>query len=401
MSLVERDPTSMFSLQGKYFEDISRYELLSAEQEVSLAQTIETGREAWFEAVTEGRELTDTESTQFHDGLAAREQFITANLRLVIHISRPYWKFNRNNIDHMDIFQLGNLGLEHAVEKFDWRAGYKFSTYASGWILNKVTEGISRESHMPINDHTKIKLRLLDFYEDFYENDSEILEDSGWSKERLETLRAYRVRDESPLSLDLPIMRTDREAPINLYDLIPDDATDDVEAYADAADTLNKVLEVARQSLSDQDYQAYIAILESTSNNNQIHSNLTKELDRTKSELQNIRRHVYAILRHPTSGLAADRDPELVWQRDGNCWESPTEIFFPKRGETITLAQKFCDSCPVKDQCLNYSLENSVNVGIWGSKSERQRRILRKQLGLGKTVAVTVIFLVFIMPKGT
>lgn len=102
-----------------YFHDISCSDLLTREEEIELAKRIEAGDEE------------------------ARKKLIESNLRLVISIAKNY---NPNGMSFMDIVQEGNIGLIRAVEKFDYRLGYKFSTYATWWIKQCINRAISNQS---------------------------------------------------------------------------------------------------------------------------------------------------------------------------------------------------------------------------------------------------------------
>jgi len=66
------------------------------------------------------------------------------------------------------------------------------------------------------------------------------------------------------------------------------------------------------------------------------------------------------------------------WMADGKCREYPAAVFFPRDGTGVIKAQRICATCPVNEQCLNYALENHVDHGIWGGKSERERRRLQR-----------------------
>jgi len=70
---------------------------------------------------------------------------------------------------------------------------------------------------------------------------------------------------------------------------------------------------------------------------------------------------------------------DLEWRVDGKCNGVDPDLFFPKRGESTSEAKKVCASCPVKSECLEFALATSEKYGIWGGKSERERRQIRKQ----------------------
>jgi RNA polymerase primary sigma factor len=144
-------------LVSQYLTAIGEYDLLTAEQEVELAQQIETGEDAAERL--ERREFRDKKEEielrrKVRLGREAKDAFLTANLRLVVANARRY--ANTSGIDFLDLIQEGNLGLIRAVEKFDWRKGFKFSTYATWWIRQAITRAIadkSRTVRIPVHLH--------------------------------------------------------------------------------------------------------------------------------------------------------------------------------------------------------------------------------------------------------
>lgn len=80
----------------------------------------------------------------------------------------------------------------------------------------------------------------------------------------------------------------------------------------------------------------------------------------------------------PGSGSGHD-EHQLAWQADALCAETDPEAFFPEKGGSTRDAKRICDSCDVRQQCLEYALQNDERFGIWGGLSERERRKLRKQ----------------------
>ena len=148
---VERDEEDLVRL---YLTDIGQYPLLTKDDEVRLAQAIEVGREAELLAAApkdltpaKHRELKRTTLT----GEGAQQTFVQSNLRLVVSIAK---KYQASGLPLLDLIQEGNLGLMHAVEKFDWRKGFKFSTYATWWIRQAITRGIAntgRTIRLPVH----------------------------------------------------------------------------------------------------------------------------------------------------------------------------------------------------------------------------------------------------------
>ena len=142
---------------SQYLATISEYELLTAAKEVDYAQKIEAGQDA--EACLEADDLSDSADEialrrMVRRGREAKDAFLTANLRLVVANARRYT--NTSGIDFLDLIQEGNVGLMRAVEKFDWRRGFKFSTYATWWIRQAITRAIadqSRTVRIPVHLH--------------------------------------------------------------------------------------------------------------------------------------------------------------------------------------------------------------------------------------------------------
>jgi RNA polymerase sigma factor (sigma-70 family) len=137
-----------------YLSDIGRHRLLTKDDEARLAQAAEAGREARSELAAGGG-LSPTRVRKLRqavrEGDLAVEAFINGNLRLVVSIAKRY---QGADLPLLDLIQEGNLGLIHAVEKFDWRKGFKFSTYATWWIRQAITRGIAnagRTIRLPVH----------------------------------------------------------------------------------------------------------------------------------------------------------------------------------------------------------------------------------------------------------
>ena len=149
---VERDEEDLVRL---YLTDIGQYPLLTKEGEVRLAQQIEAGTEARAELAAKGDALAPARKRELKRNLKRGEEaertFVQSNLRLVVSIAK---KYQASGLPLLDLIQEGNLGLMHAVEKFDWRKGFKFSTYATWWIRQAITRGIAntgRTIRLPVH----------------------------------------------------------------------------------------------------------------------------------------------------------------------------------------------------------------------------------------------------------
>src|SRR5947209_1991502 len=148
---VERDEEDLVRL---YLTDIGQYPLLTKDDEVRLAKAIEAGNEARTHIDGETG-LSGAKRREFrrvaNEGVNVQRTFVQSNLRLVVSIAK---KYQASGLPLLDLIQEGNLGLMHAVEKFDWRKGFKFSTYATWWIRQAITRGIAntgRTIRLPVH----------------------------------------------------------------------------------------------------------------------------------------------------------------------------------------------------------------------------------------------------------
>jgi RNA polymerase sigma factor (sigma-70 family) len=129
---------------GRYLADISRYPLLDRASERSLNDTIRAGAAAAqeLERCSDPQRCAELDA-RVAAGVAARRRFVESNLRLVVSVVKRY---QYTQMPLLDLIQEGNLGLLRAVDKFDARRGFRFSTYATWWIRQSVTRGIERSN---------------------------------------------------------------------------------------------------------------------------------------------------------------------------------------------------------------------------------------------------------------
>ena len=211
------DPLQLF------LKDISKVRLLTAAQEVNLAKRIESG------------------------DLRAKQEMVEANLRLVVSIAK---KYRNRGLPFLDLIQDGTIGLVRAVEKFDHRRGFKFSTYATWWIRQAVTRGLAdkaRTIRMPVHKverlqkirHTEQILRA-ELYRD--PTPAEIAKEVGLSKDEVEQILRSA---QTPVSLQAPVgdeedcelghFLPDKDLPL------PEDAAQSVSRTAALADCLDSL----------------------------------------------------------------------------------------------------------------------------------------------------------------
>lgn len=219
---IPEDPISL------YLEDISHISLLSREKELSLARTIEEGELAAQKLENTTHTLTKIEIEQcrklIKQGKKARETLIEANYRLVISISK---KYASRGVSFMDLIQEGNIGLIKAVSKFDYRRGYKFSTYATWWIRQAVTRALADQGRT-----IRIPVHMCERINKLSRTTRELSQSLGREPDIEEIAKAMETSPDGieqikqiaqhPLSLEMPI---GEEQESNLGDFIEDELT--------------------------------------------------------------------------------------------------------------------------------------------------------------------------------
>ena len=231
---------------GLYLKEVGRVPLLTAEEEVELAQRIERGRLAREELARGNVSPRRRQELQrlIEDGWAAREHLITANSRLVISVAKKYMG---RGVPFLDLIQEGNIGLIRAAKKFDYRRGHKFSTYATWWIRQAVTRAIAdqgRTIRVPVHmgDQINKLLRVQHQLTQRLGRDPSVEELANAlevTPQKVENMIQVARR---PLSLETP---TDDEEDSVLGDFIQDDevpAPDETATYNLLREHLDTVL---------------------------------------------------------------------------------------------------------------------------------------------------------------
>jgi len=218
--LAEIDTKDTISL---YLKEVSRIPLLTAREEILLAQRIEIGRLA-REELAHGKanekrrqQLVDA----IRDGMAAREHLITANSRLVISVAK---KYNNRGVPFLDLIQEGNIGLIRATKKFDYRRGHKFSTYATWWIRQAITRAIAdqgRTIRIPVHMGDQINKLLRKQHKLTQKLGREPTSEEMGAALDIPASKVDKIKKiaRRPLSLETP---TDDEGDSVLYDFIED-----------------------------------------------------------------------------------------------------------------------------------------------------------------------------------
>ena len=248
---------------GMYLDEIARTPLLDAATEVELSKAIEaglfarhlldTGRIARAKGGAPKRASREELEWLVEDGDRAIQQFIQANLRLVVSIAR---KYGRSAMPMLDLIQEGNTGLIRAVEKFDYVKGFKFSTYATWWVRQAITRGIAQQARvvrLPVHVVEELNQigsarRTLERQLGRDPEPQEIAEELGIDVDRVLELISWG-RDH--VSLDTPV---DEDGDTSLGDLVakeaapgPDSAVLDVESRQ----RLDKLVELLDERSAD------------------------------------------------------------------------------------------------------------------------------------------------------
>ena len=257
-----------------YLKEIGKVPLLSAEEEIELAQRMEQGDEE------------------------AKKRLCEANLRLVVSIAKRY--VGRGML-FLDLIQEGNLGLIKAVDKFDYRKGYKFSTYATWWIRQAITRSIADQArtiripvHMveTINKLIRVSRQLLQTY-GREPTPEEIAEEMGLSVEKVREIQKIA---QEPVSLETPI---GEEEDSHLGDFIPDDdvpAPDTAAAITMLKEQLVEVLE----TLTEREQKVLRLRFGLEDGRPRTLEEVGKEFDVTRERIRQIEAKALRKLRHPS-----------------------------------------------------------------------------------------------------
>jgi len=192
-----------------YLRDISRVPLLTAQEEVTLAKALEAGDIARNKLKSGLVAVADIEQQEdeAHVGAEARRRLTESNLRLVVSVARKYMG---RGLPLLDLIQEGNIGLSRAVEKYDYRKGYRFSTYAYWWIRQAVTRAIADQART-----IRVPVHMIELIGDVYKISRELQQGLGREPDAEEIGKAMgttaeKVRQilraaKQPISLETPV----------------------------------------------------------------------------------------------------------------------------------------------------------------------------------------------------
>jgi RNA polymerase primary sigma factor len=285
---------------GLYFGEMGREPLLTREQEVELAKRLERGRDARRRLDRNGHDSQERTQLkrQITQGEEARAHLIKANTRLVVSIAKRYRGLG---LPFLDLIQAGNLGLIRATDRFDYRRGYKFGTYATWWIRQAVTRAVSqygRTIRLPV--HMGDQVRKLIRTAQRMEQDlgrrptpEEISEETGLGRDRVRWMLRVSTR---PTSLEKPV--NDEEDASEFGDFIEDE---DVLSPADWAEhsQLRQELERMLTTLTPREARILRLRFGLEGDHPYTLNEIGQKLGVTRERIRQIQQRALGRLRHP------------------------------------------------------------------------------------------------------
>ena len=289
-------------LVRQYLREIGQYPLLTDVDEVELAKAIELGNAAEEELSAPKKKLTQKKRIELQkkvkEGKAAKRRFIQSNLRLVVSIAK---KYSAAGLPLLDLIQEGNLGLMRAVEKFDYRRGFKFSTYATWWIRQAITRAIADKART-----IRIPVHMVETLYRVRKVQAELLEQLGREATIDEIAaaaemtpdkvrEAFRVLPE-PISIHEPIGDEDAE----LGDFIEDESTEgpfEAAALKLRQEDLWRMLD----SLSDREKKVLALRFGLLTGEPRTLEEVGQEFALTRERIRQIEAKALSKLRHPSS----------------------------------------------------------------------------------------------------
>ena len=289
-----------------YLKEIGKVDLLNATQETELAKRIVAGNKP------------DATEWEKEDGKFAKDQLITANLRLVISIAKHYVG---RGMHFLDLIQEGNMGLIKAVEKFDYTKGFKFSTYATWWIRQAITRAIADQArtiripvHMveTINKMTRVQRQLVQELgrDPTAEEISEKMEGS-LSPERIREIQRIALE---PVSLETPIGEEDDS---HLGDFIEDKEAQSPEEFTTKSLLKDELYDIMKD-LTDREERVLRLRYGLDDNRPRTLEEVGREFGVTRERIRQIEAKAIRKLRHPTRAKKLGDYRELLSDNHNN-----------------------------------------------------------------------------------
>ena len=285
-----------------YLKEIGKVNLLTPEEELSLAKRMADGEKAKEQLEEIGEEIDEDTKKQIDlliaDGEKAKKSLAEANLRLVVSIAKRY--VGRGML-FLDLIQEGNLGLIKAVDKFDYTKGYKFSTYATWWIRQAITRAIADQART-----IRIPVHMVETINKLVRVSRQLVQELGreptpeeLAKELnmpVDKVREISKISQEPVSLETPI---GEEEDSHLGDFIPDE---DAPAPSEAASfvLLKEQLGAVLETLSDREAKVLRLRFGLDDGRARTLEEVGKEFDVTRERIRQIEAKALRKLRHPS-----------------------------------------------------------------------------------------------------
>jgi len=290
-----------------YLQEIGRFPLLDAQQEVELSMQVETGVKA-AARLEEAVALQPAErillQRQVRHGDRAKSRLVESNLRLVVSIAK---KYVGRGLNLLDLIQEGNLGLIRAVDKFDYRKGFKFSTYATWWIRQAVTRALADQArtirvpvHM-VETINKLAMVQRTLHQDLGREPTieEIAVELDIESGKVTELRRIA---QDPVSLETPIGEED-DATIG--DIVPDLGAD-VPVEEAAFKLLQEYLMLALEALNDREREVLVMRFGLDDGTVRTLEQVGAHFEVTRERIRQIENKALAKLRQPAKGKQLD-----------------------------------------------------------------------------------------------
>lgn len=275
-SYIYSDSSNTSNTMKMYLKEIEEYQMLSAKEEVELAKAIIDSSEE------------------------AKEKFINANYRLVVSIAK---KYRKESVDMLDLIQAGNIGLIKAVEKYDYKKGFKFSTYATWWIKQSITRYIDdceNTIRIPVHLHQRINFvkRKKQELANILQREPSIEELAETCELEVDKVLDILKRDKNIVSLDTPI-KEDEDS--SLVEFIPSDAHfGDVVIHEVEQNNLREKIEEVLTDLSDQEQQVLRMRFGLDDDTPKTLEEIGKVFGVTRERIRQIEAKAIRKLRHPS-----------------------------------------------------------------------------------------------------
>jgi len=285
---------------GLYLREISAVPLLTVEEEVSLAKVMDKGRSALRELTQAVGDSARQKLLQsdFRDGLAAHDHLVRANSRLVVSVAK---KYAGRGVPLLDLIQEGNIGLIRALRKFDYRRGYKFSTYATWWIRQAISRAIADQART-----IRVPVHMYEQINQLHNTKQRLTQEQGRDPSREELAAEMQMSErkvqqiqhtsQRPLSLEMPLGEEENSF---LADLIEDDSQESPSDVA-ALHLLRETFDAILESLSPREARILALRFGLVDGHSYTLEEVGQKFGVTRERIRQIEARALGRLRHPS-----------------------------------------------------------------------------------------------------